>query len=132
MQTAAHTVRYSTDVIQIGALVEQFLQAGMLVLFAEGAPQELHEFCALHRPAVVVGGVAAGDLLRIDDEEVVITAVGHLANDNLRQLGHISVKANGMDTAPLPGDVCVGASVLPELRTGSRLEIVSVLEIEGR
>jgi len=55
---AAANVRYATDVIEVGPLVSEFMDQGMVIFFAEGAPQELLEFCALHRPEVKTGGIA--------------------------------------------------------------------------
>ena len=46
------TVRYATTVTQVGALVPDFLAQGMLIIFGEKAPAELHDLCALHRPDI--------------------------------------------------------------------------------
>ena len=54
------TIRYSTTVTSVGPLVADFLGQGMLIIFGEGAPAELHDMCALHTPDVKDGGVAAG------------------------------------------------------------------------
>ena len=37
------TVRYSTTVISVGPLVADFVGQGMLIIFGEGAPPELHD-----------------------------------------------------------------------------------------
>jgi glucitol/sorbitol PTS system EIIA component len=123
--TEAKSVRYATNVIQVGPLVTDFLKQGIVILFGEGAPQELLEFCALHRPEVRTGGIRAGDQIRMDEHTMTILSVGDVADANLKALGHISVKANGEHVAPLPGDVCVEKIELPELREGSRIEIVA-------
>jgi glucitol/sorbitol PTS system EIIA component len=132
--TVAQGVKYATNVIQIGPLVSEFMAQGMVIFFAEGAPQELLEFCALHRPEIKTGGIRAGDELRVDEHRLRILAVGEVADANLTALGHISVKANGEHVAPLPGDVCVEKIQLPELREGSRIEIVAgePAETEGK
>lgn len=118
-------VRYATVVTAVGALVPDFVAQGVLVWFAEGAPEELHEFSVLHRPTVATGGVAPGDEVRLDDAVLRVLAVGDVANDNLVNLGHLDLKASGETVAALPGDVCVEKAPLPEVRPGSRLEIVA-------
>ena len=128
--TTAGSVRYATDVIKIGPLVSDFMAQGIVIFFAEGAPEELLEFCALHRPVVKAGGIQPGDELRIDDHRLTILAVGEVADANLTALGHISVKANGENVAPLPGDVCVEKIEFPELHEGSRIEIVAGVTAE--
>jgi PTS system glucitol/sorbitol-specific IIA component len=116
-------IRYDTVVTAVGALVPEFTAEGILVWFAEGAPSELHEFSVLHAPTVATGGVVPGDEVRLDGVVFRVLAVGAVANENLVNLGHLDLKANGSTTAPLPGDVCVEALALPELGPGSRLTI---------
>ena len=124
MTTATGTVRYATTVISVGPMVQEFLAQGMLILFGENAPEELHDFCVLHRPDVAVGGIRSGDQLVVDGTPMSILAVGDVADENLKALGHVSLKTNGETTAPLPGDVCLEKVAL-HVHTGSRLEIVS-------
>jgi glucitol/sorbitol PTS system EIIA component len=119
----ARQTRYAATVTKVGEDVLEHLPLGIMILFAENAPEELHFFSVIHRPEQTTGGVRAGDTIRIDDRELVITAVGDLANENLVALGHISLKATGAEEAPLPGDVCVEAVPLPEVRPGSRFLI---------
>src|SRR6478609_1311093 len=119
------TVRYSTTITSVGPLVPDFIGQGMLIIFGDGAPPELHDLCALHTPDVKDGGVQAGDRLRLDDEEFTILSVGDVANANLTALGHVSFKANGASTAQLPGDISVEDRPLPLLREGSRVVIVA-------
>ena len=119
---AAQT-RYATTVTAVGEQVAEFITQGLLVWFAEGAPEELHFFTVLHRPTVTTGGVRPGDLVRIDDKAFRVTAVGEVANDNMVNLGHMDLKANGAAEAPLPGDICLEELPLPEPRPGTTLVI---------
>ena len=115
--------RYATTVTAVGEQVPEFIGQGLLIWFAEGAPEELHFFTVLHRPTVTTGGVRPGDLVRIDDKAFRVTAVGEVANDNMVNLGHIDMKANGASEAPLPGDLCLEELPLPEPRPGTMLVI---------
>jgi glucitol/sorbitol PTS system EIIA component len=115
--------RYATTVTAVGEQVGEFVGQGLLIWFAEGAPEELHFFTVLHRPTVTTGGVRPGDLVRIDDRTFRVTAVGEVANDNMVNLGHMDLKANGASEAPLPGDICLEELPLPEPRPGSTLVI---------
>lgn len=119
------TIRYSTTVTSVGPLVADFLGQGMLIIFGEGAPAELHDMCALHTPDVKDGGVQPGDELLLDDQRFTILSVGNVANANLTALGHVSFKANGATTAQLPGDISVEERPLPLLHAGSRVVIVA-------
>ncbi len=119
---AART-RYATTVTSIGEQVPEFVTQGLLIWFHESAPEELHFFSVLHRPDVTSGGVEPGDLVRIDDTVLRVTAVGSVLNENMVNLGHIDLKANGADQAPLAGDLCVEAGELPEIKPGTRMII---------
>ena len=123
--TTRSAVRYATTVTAVGGLVEAFRADGLLVWFAEGAPEELHEFSLLHAPEVADGGVQVGDTVDLDGHRFTVTAVGDVADTNLRQLGHLDLKANGETVPPLPGDVCVEKAELPVLVAGSRLTITA-------
>ena len=115
--------RYATTVTAVGEQVAEFVDQGILIWFAEGAPEELHFFTVLHRPTVTTGGVRPGDLVRIDDRAFRVTAVGDVANDNMVSLGHMDLKANGDTEPPLPGDICLEKLPLPEPRPGTTLVI---------
>ncbi|HEY6589477.1 MAG TPA: PTS glucitol/sorbitol transporter subunit IIA [Actinomycetota bacterium] len=120
---ASAETRYAATVTAVGEQVPEFIGQGLLIWFAEGAPEELHFFTVLHRPTVTTGGVRPGDLVRIDDKAFRVTAVGEVANDNMVNLGHIDMKANGASEAPLPGDLCLEELPLPEPRPGTMLVI---------
>ena len=120
---ATAETRYAATVTAVGEQVPEFVGQGLLIWFAEGAPEELHFFTVLHRPTVTTGGVRPGDLVRIDDKAFRVTAVGEVANDNMVNLGHIDMKANGASEAPLPGDLCLEELPLPEPGPGTTLVI---------
>jgi PTS system glucitol/sorbitol-specific IIA component len=116
-------IRYATTVTRVGEQVAEFITAGIIIFFAEGAPEELHFFSVLHEPEDTTGGVRPGDVLHIGDLDLRVTAVGDVANQNMVNLGHIDVKANGAAEAPLAGDLCVEEVPLPEIQPGTRIVI---------
>jgi glucitol/sorbitol PTS system EIIA component len=115
--------RYATTVTAVGEEVAEFVTHGILIWFAEGAPEELHFFSVLHQPTVTTGGVRPGDTVRIDDQAYRVTAVGAVANDNMVNLGHMDLKANGDTEAPLPGDICLEQLPLHAPKPGTTLVI---------
>ena len=123
MRATESDTRYATVVTQVGPLVRQFVEKGMLVFFGESAPKELHDFSVLHRPDVSTGGLSVGDVIVLDGHRFPILAVGSVANDNLVNLGHIDLKFNGEDTPPLAGDVCLPKTVPPNLVVGSTFRV---------
>ena len=122
---------YSTTVTAVGELVSDFREQGILVFFGEGAPAELHEFSILHKVEISQRAPEVGDLIRINSEdfseEFQVLAVGSVASDNLLNLGHLDLKANGLSDAELPGDVNVEARPLPMIKVGDKLEVIAKL-----
>lgn len=118
-------LRYQAEVVAVGPMVAEFREQGVVVLFAEGAPEELHEFCVLTRPVVTDGGPVVGGVVRLDEAELPVLAVGDVVEANLLGLGHLDLKADGAAAAALPGDVCVPEGPLPELAPGSVISILA-------
>jgi PTS system glucitol/sorbitol-specific IIA component len=117
------TAHYQSTVTEIGELVPAFIAEGMLVFFGEGAPEELRDFCIMHEVSHKQDQLVVGDYVVIDSYEFEILAVGDVANENLMNLGHLNLKANGNTQPDLPGDVCIAEVELPEIRVGTSFSI---------
>ncbi len=116
---------YSTTVTAVGELVPDFAEQGVLVFFGENAPAELHEFSIIHTPDVQSRAPQVGDTITLADATYTVLAVGSVASDNLLNLGHLDLKANGLTQAEMPGDVNVEATTLPVVKIGDRLVVIS-------
>lgn len=116
-------VVYDTVVVAVGDEAKLFFEQGIVVLFAEGAPEELAEFSITHRPTVTDAGVVPGAVVDLAGERLSVVSVGDVANDNLRNLGHLILKRNA-SSDPLPGDVCCDEGRMPELVEGDRMQIL--------
>ena len=116
---------YSTTVTAVGELVSDFADQGVLVFFGEDAPIELHEFSIIHKPDVVDRAPQVGDTITLQDNIYNVLAVGSVASDNLLNLGHLDLKANGLTEPEMPGDVNVEAVSLPKVKVGDRLIVTS-------
>ncbi len=117
---------YLTEITEIGPEVPEFIEVGYLILFQAGAPPELAEMSVLHEPESPRDDPPeTGDILAIGDKELRITAVGERAWNNVRELGHVVFKFNGLDETELPGEIYVEETDgLGELvQPGARLEI---------
>lgn len=116
---------YSTTVTAVGELVSDFADQGVLVFFGEDAPIELHEFSIIHKPDVVDRAPQVGDTITLQENVYKVLAVGSVASDNLLNLGHLDLKANGLTEPEMPGDVNVEAVSLPKVNVGDRLIVTS-------
>lgn len=120
----ATRVLYESTVTGVGGQVEAFLDHGLLIFFRDDSPKELHDISVLHRPTVTDEGPRAGDTIVLGDHGMTILAVGQVVADNLLNLGHLDLKADGMTEPKLPGDVCVEPQALPLLKAGDAFRII--------
>lgn len=118
------TIIYESKVTAIGELVSAFREAGYLVFFGANAPEELHEFCILHEVSSKQDKLKAGDVVYVDDVAMQVLAVGDVANENLMNLGHLNLKANGLTEPEMPGDVTIPVMDLPTVNVGSTFKII--------
>ncbi|CUR55464.1 putative Glucitol/sorbitol-specific phosphotransferase enzyme, IIA component [metagenome] len=123
MTAADSTVVYESAVTQVGGQVEAFLGHGLLIFFAANAPEELHDISVLHQASIAEDGPQPGDTVHLGDTSMEVLAVGHVVRDNLINLGHLDLKADGRTEAKLPGDVCVRKGDIPLLAVGETFRI---------
>lgn len=114
---------YESAVTQVGGQVEAFLGHGLLIFFGAGSPPELHDISVLHQATLAEDGPRPGDTIHLAGESMEILAVGPVVRDNLLNLGHLNLKADGLTEPKLPGDVCVRVGDLPLLQPGDAWSI---------
>lgn len=116
-------VIYENQIVGMGADVGS-LGDEMIILFGEGAPDTLKDFCYLIEPKDVSGDIKSGQTLFIDDEPFEILAVGDVAQKNLVGLGHLTVSFTGDVSSMLPGAIVVEKKACPEIKEGTTIGIV--------
>jgi PTS system glucitol/sorbitol-specific IIA component len=114
---------FCTHVTGVGELVPEFVAAGMLVLFGDQAPPELREIAVVHGAGQFTGDVAPGMTLYLGGQAFCITAVGDVARKTLRELGHCTIKFNGLTAPEMPGDLCVETGPIPSLQVGDEISV---------
>jgi PTS system glucitol/sorbitol-specific IIA component len=115
--SAGSATVYDTTVTAVGSQVPAFLEHGILIFFSDEAPAELHDISVLHHVDVADDGPRPGDVVHLGEETLEVLAVGDVVRDNLLNLGHLDLKADGLSEAKLPGDVCVRKGPIPLLAT---------------
>jgi PTS system glucitol/sorbitol-specific IIA component len=116
-------MKYESKVIGTGAAASAFLEEDFFITFGEEAPAELKDYCYIIEKNRVSEEITAGDKLSIDGTSYEITAVGDIVSKNLENLGHITVRFDGKDTAEQSGTLHVEVADSIELDSGSTLSI---------
>ena len=117
-------VIYENKVKALGVSVEEFKDAGMLILFGDNAPEELRDYCYSVSVNPINGTIAAGQTLFFDDNAYTITAVGSEAPVTLAGLGHCTVNFSGQTNVDLPGTIYVENKPQPTITEGTVIRIV--------
>jgi len=117
-------VKYKTVITFIGENFEEMMRNNLIILFDDSAPEELKAFCAIHNGSEIKGKVKVGDKLLIDNQVYTITAVGDVANKNLKNLGHVVLKFDGNARPELPGYLHLTPSLTSRITIGTELQII--------
>ncbi|ENG8187368.1 PTS glucitol/sorbitol transporter subunit IIA [Escherichia coli] len=122
------TVIYQTTITRIGASAIDALSDQMLITFRESAPADLEEYCFIHCHGELKGALHPGLQFSLGQHRYPVTAVGSVAEDNLRELGHVTLRFDGLNEAEFPGTVHVAGPVPDDIAPGSVLKFESVKE----
>lgn len=117
---------YASTFVAVGACASESLEDNFIIIFGEGAPDDLAEYCFIHRTDVNDGGTfTAGSTLVIGEKSYPVTAVGDVARENLRELGHITVRFDGAAQPEFPGTVHVDGSAPASIKPGQKFCMLS-------
>lgn len=116
-------MKYESKVIATGAAASAFLAENFFITFGEEAPAELKDYCYIIEKNPVSEEITVGDSLTIDATSYKITAVGDVVRQNLDNLGHITIRFDGEETAEQSGTLHVESAEGVKLDTGSTLTI---------
>ena len=116
---------FQTTITQIGDCAREALQDDMLITFREGAPADIEEFCFIHQHGNTSGELQAGGWMELAEQRYPITAVGDVATQNLRELGHLTVRFEGEPQAEFPGSIHVSGTTPADIPLGSTLKFIA-------
>ena len=117
-------VIYENKVKALGDCVNEFRDADLFILFGDHAPEELRDYCYSVDVNPIHGTIAAGQILKVDDQEYKIIAVGEEVPLTLEGLGHCTVNFSGEKSAELPGTLCVEHKPMPDVQVGTVIQII--------
>lgn len=99
---------YRTTIVEVGPEAATFLEENMAITFAGDAPEGLRPFCFLVEKAELEGNLEGGQPVLIGSQQWRITAIGEVAQQNLHNLGHVTLVFDGETEPRMPGAIHVG------------------------
>lgn len=118
-------VIYQSKINQIGEFAPDALADGMLILFKNGAPSDLADYCFVHSHDDLRQDLQVGQVFQIGKHTFQITSVGDVASTNFRELGHITLRFDGSSQAELPGTIHVKGDIPNQLFVGDEIKILT-------
>jgi PTS system glucitol/sorbitol-specific IIA component len=115
---------YQTRITHIGDFAREALSDQMLITFREGAPADIQDYCFIHQHGQTEGELHRGACMELADVLNPVTAVGEVAMQNLRELGHITLRFDGSAEAEYPGCVHVKGVTPEDIPLGSILKFI--------
>lgn len=116
---------FETKVVKVGDEASGMISdANMIVLFGEGAPEELADYCYTIDSKDLKGKITVGGKVAVDAQEFEILAVGDVVEKNLSNLGHFTIAFNADPADILPGAMLIDAKSV-EIGEGSVIQIFS-------
>ena len=96
------------DITSVGKFTEESYGEGYLITFINTGPEDFKDYClCLEVKSSNAKNIKKGNVIYFDNEAAAITAVGSKALENLKELGHVTIKFSGSNEAENPGDIVV-------------------------
>lgn len=115
---------YQTVFSKIGKFAPEALEENMLITFKQDVPEELEDYCFVHCHGELLSEVCVGDLLKINENVFEITAVGEVANFNLKELGHVTFRFDSAKQAEYPGTIHLKGLIPMQINVNDVLAII--------
>ncbi|MGQ5288194.1 PTS glucitol/sorbitol transporter subunit IIA [Pectobacterium actinidiae] len=87
----------------VGEHAALFLAEKRLILFSDNAPKDIRDYCITHHDGELIKPLSVHHKMELFGITYSISAIGDVANKNLKELGHITLLFDGAEKAELPG-----------------------------
>lgn len=115
---------YSVEILKVGECALEALEDDMLILFNQSVPVDAAEYCFVHTHDQLKGEISVGGEVVIDGNAYPITAVGDGVNQNLGNLGHITLRFDSSSEADFVGSLHLAGTQPRSLSVGSTISFI--------
>ncbi|MEE8884961.1 MAG: PTS glucitol/sorbitol transporter subunit IIA [Eubacteriales bacterium] len=117
------SVIYQNKVKAFGSCISEFADCDFIIIFGEGAPDELKDYCYTVDVNPINGTIQPGQVLHFDDKSYRITAIGDEVPLTLSGLGHCTISFSGKTEPEMAGTLYVENKPKPEIKVGTSIQI---------
>lgn len=116
------SVKLTTSIVELGKQSGELVSNNMVILFDKKAPEAIKNYCLLIEDYQYDEEIVSGDYMSIDDKPFAIIKVGDAANENFKNLGHVTLSFGKKEEEDiLPGSIHLKEPLLQAIRQGSKL-----------
>jgi len=120
------TTVFQTRVDKVGPFSGKFFNEGLLILFSsKDVMSEIKNYSVLTSENTLMENIQTGQILNIGEASFKIVAVGKLVQENLKNLGHVTINTNNTQEEMLPGTIYVENKHLPEIKEDDKITITT-------
>ncbi|MDY4350189.1 PTS glucitol/sorbitol transporter subunit IIA [Pectobacterium brasiliense] len=94
---------WQAKISTVGDNAALFLAEKRLILFSEDAPKDIRDYCLTHHDGALTQPLSVQQKMELFGVTYAISAIGDVASQNLKELGHITLLFDGAEKAELPG-----------------------------
>lgn len=117
--------KVNTRVKEVGSDAIGFVKENMILLFGDMAPEDLRQYCFILNSHELLEEIQPGDFLSIDGYVYTIEEVGSVANENFKNLGHITLHFQYEESEILGGSIYLKEPLTHELHKDSIIIVKS-------
>ncbi|MBU0278443.1 PTS glucitol/sorbitol transporter subunit IIA [Gemella sp. zg-1178] len=117
-------MKYNSEVVNIGGdALSLYEGIKSLILFNDSVLDEsLKDIALVHKSSQLLEDIAVGDEIRIGENELYVTAVGDVALETFKNIGHLTMRFTGSGEVNLPGEIAVFGE-LKNIKIGDKFTI---------
>lgn len=116
----------NSNVLEIGELVSAFEEEMLLILFGPKATEELKSICVIHEfEGNPDDTLKIGTKIEMGGQIYTVTKVGSAANQNFKELGHISIYFRTGENEILPGAIIAEPEIFPNIQIGETIKFIN-------
>lgn len=118
-------MKYQSEIVEIGSsAIDMYEGLKSLILFNDSIADEmLREISIIHKVSNVKSDIEVGDEIIIGENVLYVTAVGNVAMDTFRNIGHTTLRFTGEGEVNLPGEIVVYGNLDKEITAGTKIII---------
>lgn len=114
---------WQATISSVGEYAACFLSEKRLILFSDNAPKDIRDYCITHHGGELINPLSIHQNIVLFGITYSISAIGDVADKNLKELGHITLLFDGAENAELPGNIHLIGPVPTALPTQGNITI---------